>query len=109
MPTYSCLCCRYTQTFDSPDAAFHAGWDVAPRFTVQPLCNLCPSAPFVLLGLEGARRRHAELHATWQRNGRPEDFDVATELAADGATVAEIERHKAEIERLRNLFEPKKH
>jgi len=109
MPTYTCLCCGHTQTFESADAAFQAGWDVAPRFTVQPLCNLCPSAPVVLRGLEGARTRHAEMHAAWQRDGRPKDFDVAAELAADGATDAEVEEQKAQIDAFKKLLEPKNH
>jgi hypothetical protein len=92
MPTYTCLCCGHTETFESPEAAFQAGWDVPPYFTVQPLCNLCPSAPVVLQGLNGARARHAKAHAAWKRDGRPKDFDVPAELAADGATDAEVEK-----------------
>src|SRR5258705_13977605 len=44
MPSYTCLCCGHPEGFDSADAAFQAGWDVAPHFTLQPLCNLCPSS-----------------------------------------------------------------
>jgi hypothetical protein len=84
-------CCGHAETFENADAAFQAGWDVAPRFTVQRLCNLCPSAPAVLRGLDGARARHAEMHV-WQRDGRPKDFNVAAELAADGATDVEVEQ-----------------
>ena len=109
MPSYTCLCCGHTEEFDSADAAFQAGWDVAPHFTLQPLCSLCPSSPIVLQGLDGARARHAELHAAWQRDGRPKEFNVGVELTADGATDAEIERQKAQIEAIKKLFEPKRH
>ncbi len=109
MSSYTCLCCGHTEVFDSADAAYQAGWDVAPHFTVQPLCGLCPSSPVVLQGLDGARARHAEAHATWQRDGRPKDFDVTAELAVDGATHAEVEEQKAQIDAIKKLFEPKKH
>lgn len=109
MPTYTCLCCGHTETFESPVAAYHAGWDVAPHFTLQPLCKLCPSAPVAIRGLEGARRRHAALHAAWQRDGRPTDFDIDLELAADGISGEEADEHKAEIETIRKVFESKKH
>ena len=109
MPTYSCLCCGYTETFESADSAFNAGWDVAPHFTVQPFCNLCPSSPVVLQGLDGARARHAELHAAWQRDGRPKEFDVGAELVADGATDAEVEEQKAQVEAIKKLFDQKTH
>ena len=105
MPAYTCLCCGYTETFESADAAFQAGWDVAPHFTVQPLCNLCPSSPVVLEGLERARERHAKLHAAWQRDGRPKEFDVGAELAVDGVTDAEVEEQRAHIEMIKKLFQ----
>ena len=104
MPAYTCLCCGYTEIFETADAAFHAGWDVAPHFTVQPLCNLCPSSPVVLEGLERARARHAELHAAWQRDGRPKEFDVSAELAVDGLTDAEVEKQRAQLEMIKRLF-----
>lgn len=109
MPTYTCLCCGYAEIFESADAAFQAGWDVAPYFTLQPLCNLCPAAPVALHGLVSARARHAELHAAWQRDGRPKDFDVNAELTIDGASDAEVKRQKAGLEAIKRLFESKKH
>lgn len=108
MPSYTCPCCGHTEDCDSADAAFQAGWDVAPHFTLQPICNLCPSSPVVLQGLDGARARHARLHAAWQRDGRPKAFDVGGELAADGATRAEVEEQKVQIDAIKRLFEPAK-
>ena len=75
MPTYTCLCCGHSETFGSADDAHHASWDVAPYFTLQPLCDLCLSAPILILGLEGARKRHAATHAHWKQHGRPEPSD----------------------------------
>lgn len=110
MPTYTCLCCEHTETFESADAAFQAGWDVAPHFTIQPLCDLCTSSPVALEGLEGARARHAKLHAAWQRDGRPKQFDVGVELAVDGVTDAEVEVQKAQIEMIKqHLLESNSH
>ena len=71
MPTYTCLCCGYTETFETAEAAHHASWDVAPYFTLQPLCDLCLSAPILIHGLDGARREHAAAHARWKEDGRP--------------------------------------
>jgi hypothetical protein len=71
MPTYTCLCCGHTQTFESPDEAFEASWDVEPYFTLQPLCDFCPSSLILIHGLDGARRRHAQEHANWKEHGRP--------------------------------------
>ena len=75
MPTDTCLCCGHTETFESMEAAFRASWDVAPRFTVQPLCDLCLTTPILLYGLEGARKRHADAHAHWKAHGRGTPFD----------------------------------
>jgi len=72
MRTYTCLCCGHTQTFETPEKAFEAGWDVAPYFTLQPLCDFCPSSLILIHGLDGARRRHAQEHANWKEHGRPE-------------------------------------
>jgi hypothetical protein len=83
MPTYTCLCCGHTETFESAEAAFHASWDVAPYFTLQPLCNLCMSAPILICGLEGARRQHATMHAHWKEHGRPAAFDENAEREPD--------------------------
>ena len=62
MPTYTCLCCGHSETLESAEAAHHASWDVAPYFTLQPLCDLCMSAPILILGLEGAWKQHAATH-----------------------------------------------
>jgi hypothetical protein len=109
MPSYTCLCCGHTETCESADAAFQTGWDVAPHFTIQPLCKLCPAAPVVLHGLEGARERHARSHDAWHRDGRPKEFDMAAELAADEATATEVEEQIVEIDALKKLFGPTKH
>ncbi len=108
MPTYTCLCCDHTETFESTDAALNGGWDVAPHFTLQPLCNLCPAAPIVVDGLERARQRHAHVHAVWQRDGRPKEFDVDVELAVDGISGKDAEAHKAGMDALRRLCEEMK-
>jgi hypothetical protein len=108
MPTYTCLCCEHTETFESADAAFAAGWDVAPHFTLQPVCNLCLSAPILILGLDGARRRHAAAHARWQRDGRPRKFDAAAEFAADGLTPEQAAARKAELHALQKGFESRR-
>jgi hypothetical protein len=71
MPTYTCLCCGHTQTFKTPEEAFEASWDVAPYFTLQPLCDFCPSSWILIHGLDGARRLHAEEHENWKKHGRP--------------------------------------
>jgi hypothetical protein len=59
---------------------------------------------FALQGLDGVRVRHADLHAAWKRDGRPKEFDVGTELVADGATDAEVEEQKAQIEVIKKLL-----
>jgi hypothetical protein len=71
MPTYTCLCCGHTETFETAEEAFDASWDVTPYFTLQPLCDFCPSAPVLIHGLNGARRLHAEEYASWKKHGRP--------------------------------------
>ena len=67
-----CQCCGFEQEFDSPEAAFQAGWDAPPHFTGYVACNLCPGACLVM-GLS-----HEKAHNHWQKYGRPADFDVAT-------------------------------
>ena len=47
MPTYTCLCCGHIETFETAEAADAASWDVAPYFTLQPLCDWCLSAPIL--------------------------------------------------------------
>jgi hypothetical protein len=87
MVKYKCLCCEYEQEFENAEAAYKAGWDVPPYFTVvQPMCNLCPSAPVVIHGgIEGARMRHKCSHERWKRDGRPAHFEEAEEDAlSDG-------------------------
>ena len=83
MPTYTCLCCGHSETFESTEAAHHASWDVAPYFTLQPLCDLCMSAPILILGLEGARKQHAATHAHWKQHGRPERSDEKAVVKSD--------------------------
>ena len=78
MPTYTCLCCGYTEAFVTAQDAFEASWDVAPYFTLQPLCNLCLSAPVMILGVDGARQMHAEAHAKWKKHGRPKPMHAVT-------------------------------
>ena len=68
-------CCGHTEMFESAEAAFRASWDVAPRFTVQPLCDLCLTTPIPLYGLEGARNLHAAAHAHWKEHGRGAPID----------------------------------
>lgn len=58
MPAYRCLCCERQQEFDSAEEAFKSGWDVAPYFTIEPLCDECPSAYVAIYGIAEARRRH---------------------------------------------------
>jgi len=71
MPTYTCLCCGHTDTFETADEAFEAGWGIAPYFTLPPLCDFCPSSPVLIHGLDGARRLHADEHSNWKKHGRP--------------------------------------
>jgi hypothetical protein len=59
------------ETFETADEAFEAGWDIAPYFTLQPLCDFCRSAAVLIHGLDGARSRHADEHANWKKHGRP--------------------------------------
>lgn len=58
------------------EAAFHANWDVAPYFTLQPLCELCMSTRILIYALEDARRQHAAMHAHWEDHGRAPPFDA---------------------------------
>jgi len=81
MPIYTCLCCGHTEAFETAQDAFEASWDVAPYFTLQPLCNLCLSAPVIILGLEGARRLPSALakaHEEWRKHGRPTPIRAVT-------------------------------
>jgi hypothetical protein len=48
-------------------------------------------------------------HAAWRRDGRPQDFDVDVDFAAGGVTGEDAEDHKADIDAIRKLFEPKTH
>ena len=81
--TYTCLCCGHTETFAAPTAAYEAGWDIAPFFTLQPLCSLCPAAPLAMKGIEAGRMRHAPVHSRWGWEGRPREFDVHQEILLD--------------------------
>jgi len=70
IPTYSWLCRGHTEPFETDHDAFEAGWDVAPYFPLEPLCNLCLSATVMILGLDAARLLHTEKHAQSQKQGR---------------------------------------
>jgi hypothetical protein len=83
MPTYTCLCCGHTEAFETAEAAFQASWDVAPYFTLQPLCDFCMSAPILIHGLDEARRLHAETHAHWKKHGRPTPIHANSGEEAD--------------------------
>ena len=39
-----CRCCDRVGEFGTPEQAHGAGWDVAPFFTLSPLCDRCLSA-----------------------------------------------------------------
>lgn len=43
-----CLCCGRAEKFASNQAAYEVGWDVAPYFTVSPICDRCPSSYYML-------------------------------------------------------------
>lgn len=46
--TYQCLYCGVIASFDTLKGAFEAGWDIAPRFSIGPLCPNCPTMkPFM--------------------------------------------------------------
>jgi hypothetical protein len=70
MPTYTCLCCGHTETFETADEAFEAGWDMAAYFTLQPLCDFCPSSPVLIHRPDDARRLHVDEHSNWKKHGR---------------------------------------
>jgi hypothetical protein len=55
-----------------------------------------------------ARARHAKLHAAWERDGRPKEFDVSVELAVDGVIDAEVEKQRSQIEMIKRLFGDKR-
>lgn len=83
--TLICLCCGEVKEFKDSQAAFDAGWDDPDHFPSGPTCcDLCPAAPIVIHGLAKAQARHAEAHARWKRDGRPEKFETEKELALDG-------------------------
>lgn len=90
MVKFKCLCCDHEQEFKDAEEAYKAGWDVAPYFTIQPLCHLCPAAPCIH-GIAHARQRHAESHARWARDGRPEEFELGNEQLLDGAAFPKSE------------------
>ena len=97
MVKFKCLCCDHEQEFASAEAAYTDGWDVAPYFSCQPLCSLCPAAPVVLKGLSHARQRHADAHAKWQREGRPKEYDLASEMRLDGKEPVSEEELQAQV------------
>ncbi len=69
-----CQCCGFEQEFADGEAAFEAGWDAPPHFTMVICCNLCP-ASFIVLG-EVAR--HHVAHEHWKIHGRPKEFEIPT-------------------------------
>ena len=77
---YKCLCCDYEASFDEPKDAYDAGWDIVPYFTLAPFCNLCPSSPAAIGGVDDCREQHASNHAKWKVDGRPEEFSVGDEI-----------------------------
>jgi len=66
----SCQCCGVSADFSTPVEAHDAGWDLPPFSRSAVVCELCP-LPLVLLG---HTERHAEAHARWEREGRPQVF-----------------------------------
>ena len=55
--SYTCECCGRSETFESPQAAFDAGWDNLPFFTVVTTCDGCLSS-FLVLGRSGECPHH---------------------------------------------------
>lgn len=51
-----CRCCERVGEFQTPEQAHAAGWDVAPYFTLSPLCDGCLSALYLV-----GTCRHGEL------------------------------------------------
>lgn len=84
MITLTCECCGFTEEFASAKAAYDAGWDEPEHFPSGPVtCGFCPSSPFVMGGVDAARERHAPVHAKWEKEGRPTEFDIVGELELD--------------------------
>jgi hypothetical protein len=109
MPSYTCICCGHTEEFETAGAAYEAGWDVEPLFTVQPLCVLCPAAPVAMHGLEAAQARHSSTHLAWQRDGRPELFDTDAELRLDFPDEEAFKRAKEGLAAFKEAMKPKVH
>jgi len=68
MIALQCQCCKIIKTFADNEAAFQAGWDAPPHFSMHICCDLCPAVCVVL----GAG--HEKAHAHWAQHGRPEKF-----------------------------------
>lgn len=84
MIKFKCICCDVEKEFADGRAAFDAGWDVPPYFTLQPLCDLCPASAVVIHGLEAARQRHKASHERWEKKeGRPALFEWNEEKNLD--------------------------
>lgn len=43
----TCRCCGRQQTFTTPREAHESHWDVAPYFTVSPICDRCLSSLYL--------------------------------------------------------------
>lgn len=53
---YQCLRCGKVGKFKTSAEAFAASWDVAPYFTVGPLCPNCPTVRYLEeMGRKGGR------------------------------------------------------
>lgn len=91
---YKCDCCGIEADFETPEAAFEAGWDAQPYFKDHTACNLCPQ----FLIITDMTWRHVPIHERWEREGRPEIFDQETCLAPEDRVPAEdIEKLKSKI------------
>lgn len=64
--TYKCECCKHSEEFETPKAAFEAGWDTPPYFHYVG-CPYCPGAMIVM----GKTEDHQAAHEHWAANGRP--------------------------------------
>jgi hypothetical protein len=90
MPTYTCLCCCHTETFDTPEDAFEAGWDVAPYFTLQPVRFLSVSAgpdPRARRSQTAARRPPRKLEETRTSDATPRAHREGAESAPGLTTI----------------------
>lgn len=75
----TCACCGFKQKFKTFEEAFQAGWDEPTHLPSWPVsCHLCPGV-FSLPKPAGhgfVPQWHAKQHRDWERDGRPEEFDL---------------------------------